>query len=291
MAADMIFTKIWSLPTIEGAEETALRTWMPVTHIDKDDNRITAKAPYPIGDYDNSRLSGEECDACNGTGMIDGNNCTECGGTGYRYGNGAIHVDENGVIRLSIDDSIMGISPEGKLYVRQKVIGDNASGLGVKKGDDFDSLYVMVDDSTIIINEDGCLQVANYSAPYAVASNGRITITDPSLHNVNITSCSIVEHVNNVHVNISLDFLSQGYEDANEMTRFKIYFGSNVNECATKSNYYCWDQTVQYTMFHYDAILDVSDVGLNVPLNIYVHKDDMIPVNTVIYWNLTMVSC
>lgn len=80
--AELDFIKIWALKAIAGSvADDESRPWMPVTYIDPtSNNRVTVRAPYPMGDGDETEV--HTCPTCEGDGHVSIYICKTCGGSG-----------------------------------------------------------------------------------------------------------------------------------------------------------------------------------------------------------------
>ena len=228
--ADLSLIKIWELQKTKWWDEHSsceipevLRDWLPITQY-TDDGRVTVRAPYPIGDFDNfNALSNDdkECSYCSGSGKtLEGATCPICHGTGVPCDSiGAISVDDHGIIRLQI------------------------GGLDLNEDSE---IFVKVDDKSIKVNEDGQLYAVT-TEPYSAVN----TIENYDLTEVTLF---VAPNVAKVKLHISVDIESTAYESANELTRFTLAAGG-------VSTQYCWDKTVPYTMINFDTIIETpSDI-------------------------------
>jgi len=245
--ADLSLIKIWELQKTKWWDEQSsceipevLRDWLPITQY-TDDGRVTVRAPYPIGDFDNfNALSNDdkECSYCSGSGKtLEGATCPICHGTGVPCDSiGAISVDDHGIIRLQIDQVSLGINAEGKLFARLKIA--DKGGLDLNEDSE---IFVKVDDKSIKVNEDGQLYAVT-TEPYSAVN---------TIDNYDLTEVKLFDapNVDKVKLHISVDIKSTAYESANELTRFTLAAGG-------ASAKYCWDKTVPYTMINFDTIIE-----------------------------------
>ena len=230
--ADLSLIKIWELQKTKWWDEQSsceipevLRDWLPITQY-TDDGRVTVRAPYPIGDFDNfNALSNDdkECSYCSGSGKtLEGATCPICHGTGVPCDSiGAISVDDHGIIRLQIDQVSLGINAEGKLFARLKIA--DKGGLDLNEDSE---IFVKVDDKSIKVNEDGQLYAVT-TEPYSAVN---------TIDNYDWTEVKLFDapNVDKVKLHISVDITSMAYESANELTRFTLAAGG-------ASVQYCWE--------------------------------------------------
>lgn len=261
MATELLLTKIFEITPKEGLDEDKYRDWLPVTSLGVNDRRVTVRLPYPRGDFDKNYVkdddgnyhldcpAGSECDKCNGTGKVNGAECPVCHGVGStKVEAGAITVAEDGTISLRIEDASIGITSDGRLYARSKIVENG--GLAV---DDNDKIYVTVDDTTLGINDDGQLYVKEtprYAPPtqrlsgnIGTSGTAIITITEPFV---------VPDNVNKVQVYVALDLIPSDYQSSVSMSLFTIDVGG------VKSDVYTWDQTIPYTIINYTATVDTT---------------------------------
>ena len=261
------FKKISDLDIKTGAEEDESRDWLPVTSAEIDGGRVTVRVPYPMGDFDKNydavdgNVSHKDiCTLCNGVGRVNGETCPVCDGTGFGGDRGAVTVDENGVISLRIDDATLGISTDGKVYVRDHLSVKEGGGIGK---DEDNGIFVKVDEDTIKIGEDGFLYADINTLPLEIIENGMVELDG--------TRSTELEKIftydaNVIRMHIDLDFVSVGYASAVAYTRFRLVVTDGSSVLYTSAPY-LWDQTAPYTMFNVDAMLEtMPETDLHVVL-------------------------
>lgn len=187
-------TKIIQLTPREGTEEDKELTWLPVTCLDKQQNRVTVRMPYPRGDGD--VVNTEECGICDGLGHVQHEICKACKGTGSAMcptcgGTGSVGCDTcptcHGTKHHGPCDNcgnkgyILVPSEDGEECEACGGTGYKAAGQGAIYIDDNGVVSLAYDEVTLGINPEGKL-FAKVNAYVKLHENGGLAFDDTVEH-------------------------------------------------------------------------------------------------------------
>lgn len=238
------------------------------------------------------------CDDCDIDDNITCFKCDACDGTGYRGGGqGVIRVTNDGIITLEYDETTLGVNGDGKLYAKVNAFVKlkDKGGLAFDEDADGKPIYVMVDDETIKINDDGYLYVANY--PHFDKQNSGSNDLDPA--GIDFPIIEIPEEFEKAKIHVSIDIRNPQYEDAADYTLFALQFNEETVA------HYTYDQTMPCAMFNFDKIVnrdDYEDGMLQVSIAALdagdetfadggLDDDEEFPAKSTVTWNINAVSC
>lgn len=257
MLPELTLTKIWNLKPMAGTVDTEERPWLPVTKLDVNGKRITVRAPYPMGDYDDAVANPRQCETCYGSGKDGlGNDCPDCDGTGYDGGYGVITVSENGIVTLRYDMATLGITDDGKLFAKLKV--DENGGLV----NDENGIRVKVDNDTLYVDNEGILRVRRVKSYFyaGTAVGQEYPANQKTEIGIKFDGVQFPDTVQKVRIHLDLDMSlrNSGFLSADDMTLFKISTVSPNNTRVNESFVQKWDKTAPHTAVAYNAVMDVS---------------------------------
>ena len=188
-------TKIIQLKPKEGTEENKEQlTWLPVTCIDKNHNRVTVRLPYPRGDGD--VVNTEECGICNGLGHVQHEICKACKGTGSAMcgtcgGTGKVGCDTCSTChgtkhhgpcdQCACTGSITVPAEDGEECEACGGTGYKAAGLGALHIDENGVVTLNYDETTLGINTEGKL-FAKVNVYVHLSDNSGLAFDDTDEH-------------------------------------------------------------------------------------------------------------
>jgi hypothetical protein len=241
------------------------------------------------------------CDDCDIDDNITCFKCDACDGTGYRGGGrGVIRVNKDGIITLEYDETTLGVNGDGKLYAKVNAFVKlkDKGGLAFDEDDDEKPIYVMVDDETIKLDENGFLYVANYPH-FNAQTSGTESIDEDSKAGMVFPPIEIPEGFEQAKIHVTIDIRNPHYENAADYTLFDLQF--NEESVA----HYTYDQTMPCAMYSFDKIVNRSDyedgmlqvgiaaldAGDESLVDGGLDEDEVFPTGAKVTWNINAVSC